>query len=137
MSALEHIVKFTPAYDERPKYGVHGVELRMIVKGPRGAVQFVLMTNWHLPHVQHEYAQQYLGRYQLSPTPADFGYHSPVPRYQDQVETDGCPWVASGTCYYDGSGLRAGKVYERLLREGDAGVWAELEAEYHQLFGDA
>lgn len=53
---LERIVKLLPAWDKRnsdpsKNYGVHGVELRMVLKGPEGAVQFVLYTNWHLPHV--------------------------------------------------------------------------------------
>jgi hypothetical protein len=54
---LERIIEFTPAFDKRdpnPKknYGVHGVELRFVVKGEAGAVQFLIFTNWHLPHVQ-------------------------------------------------------------------------------------
>lgn len=137
MSQRERIVQFTPAYDERPKYGVHCVDLRMVVKGPHGAVQFVLMTSWHLPHVQRERAAQRVEHVLCQPFPADLGYHSPVPRHEGHMATEGCPWVESGTCYYDGSGLQAHRVYERLLREGDAGVWAELEAEYDRLFGNA
>ena len=59
MSKLERIIKFAPAFDKRdpdPKknYGTHGVELKMVVKGSKGAVQFVLFTNWQLPHVTKE-----------------------------------------------------------------------------------
>lgn len=56
---MEKIIKFAPAYDKRhsdPKknYGVHGVELKFILKGEEGAVQFVIFTNWMLPNVQKE-----------------------------------------------------------------------------------
>jgi hypothetical protein len=56
---LEKIVKFDPAYDKRSSdhkknYGVHGVTLRMVLKGNKGAVQFVLFTNWMLPNVSME-----------------------------------------------------------------------------------
>jgi hypothetical protein len=47
----------TPAYDKRAadpnkNYGVHGCEFRFYVKGERGAIQFVVYSHWHLPHVQ-------------------------------------------------------------------------------------
>lgn len=56
---FQEIVQFSPAYDRRspdPKknYGIHGVELGMVLKGPKGAVQFLLFTNWQLPHVTAE-----------------------------------------------------------------------------------
>ena len=42
---MEREIKFLPAYDERnnPKgnYGIHGVDLRMYLKGELGTVQFV------------------------------------------------------------------------------------------------
>ena len=56
---MERLTILHPAYNKRnpdPKkdYGVHGVELRMVLKGPKGAVQFVLFTNWMLPEVQQD-----------------------------------------------------------------------------------
>lgn len=56
---FQEITEFSPAFDRRdpdPKknFGIHGVELRMVLKGPEGAVQFVLYTNWQLPHVREE-----------------------------------------------------------------------------------
>ena len=63
---MERIVEFNPAYDERnnPKgnYGIHGVNLRMMLKGDSGVVQFVLYTNWHLPHVQDELESKMVGK---------------------------------------------------------------------------
>lgn len=53
------IVEMLPARDGRSddpskNYGVHGVDIRMVLKGTYGAVQFVLGTNWQLSHVQRE-----------------------------------------------------------------------------------
>lgn len=67
MSALERIVRFYPAYDKRdpdPKknYGIHGVELLMLVKGEKGAVQFKLSTNWQLPHVTKETVERTIAK---------------------------------------------------------------------------
>ena len=67
------------------------------------------------------------------PLPADLGYHSPKPRYEDQSAMDDCD-ILGGECYYDGSGLNAERVYERLLREGDQGVWLALEGYYEDVF---
>jgi hypothetical protein len=73
---MERIVEMLPAWDKRDadsskNYGIHGVELRMVLKGEEGAVQFVLYTNWHLPHVTDSLLQglgenvQYLPGFKL------------------------------------------------------------------------
>jgi len=48
--------------------------------------------------------------------------------------TDSCPYLDGKPCYYDGSTLAAERVFERLVREGDVGVWAALEEVYQQVF---
>jgi hypothetical protein len=141
--AFERIVQMSPAFDKRssdPKknYGIHGVDLRMILKGPLGATQFVLYTGWHLPHVTEElWSKNSLDtlRVVMRPLPADVGYHWHKPQYDGQ-EPMKCEYVEGGQCYYDGSGLQAEKVYEILLNEGSDGVWKELEQRYHELAGD-
>lgn len=90
MKKLERIFVIRPAFDKRDKdpnknYGVHGCEMLFVVKGEKGAVQFVLYTNWHLPHVTKEWEKKgQLSRGLWAPIPADVGYHSPVPMYEDQ-----------------------------------------------------
>lgn len=142
---MERIVEFTPAFDKRDpdpsrNYGVHGVELRMVLKGDKGAVQFVLFTNWMLPHVQKEMDERMdrrleHGHYLCHPLPADLGYHWNTPRYEDQ-DASKCTYTPNGVCYYDGSSLNAERIYEILLCEGSEGVWRELEAYYNSLAGD-
>lgn len=168
MSELQHILEFTPAFDKRnadpnKNYGIHGVELRFVVKGSLGAVQFVLYTNWQLPHVAAEQEERGCGRYCLNKAmPADLGYHSPKPMYHShqpmgatkirwvdgeiggqklkvpESEPTGtftpCEFLDGKPCYYDGSGLNAKRIFEVLTREGDAGVWRELEAYYVETF---
>lgn len=133
MAKMERITEFTPAWDRRDpdpnkNYGIHGVELRMVLKGKLGAVQFVLYTNWYLPHIQKELSID-------SPIPADLGYHSPTPKYSDQPARDNCPYLDGAPCYYDGSGLNAQRIYDVLLTKGSDGVWKELEDYYIELFG--
>lgn len=129
---MEKTVSFSPAYDEN--HSIHGVNLRFLLKGPEGAVQFLLSTNWHLPHIQSELEGR-VDHLFCHPLPADLGYHSPVPRYErHEPLTLNCDVLGGGPCYYDGSGLNAEPVYERLLREGSAGVWAALEEYYKEIF---
>jgi hypothetical protein len=59
MSKLERITTVVGAYDRRhpnpaKNYGIHGMELRFVLKGERGAVQFVYYTPIHLEHVADE-----------------------------------------------------------------------------------
>ena len=125
---MERIVKFTPAWDKRDKgFGRHGVDLRMVLKGPRGAMQFVLSTHWGI---------KWDSNFFLVPLPVDVGYHSPVPQYEGQVELQSaCPYLDGKPCYYDGSGLRAHHVFDILTEKGSDGVWAYLQEEYDAMFG--
>lgn len=140
---MERKIEFTPAFDQRnvdssKNYGIHGVEMRWILKGDQGAVQFVVYTNWHLPHVQQELeakastsSMPYL---MFVPQPANLGYHSPVPMYEGQIKIDdNCPHTG-GACYYDGSGLQAEEVFRVLVEQGHEAVWNILENRYNEMF---
>jgi hypothetical protein len=117
-------------------YGVHGCELRFVLKGPRGAVQFLVYTNWQLSHVAVVNERHNHDHLLCKPMGADVGYHSPVPTYDGQTSIrSACPYLDGKPCYYDGSGLRA-EIWlnEILLPLGSDGVWKALEQEYHERF---
>ena len=140
VSALVRETMFAPAFDKRNKdpkkdYGIHGVELRMYLKGKHGVVQFVLYTQWNLPHVQDDLDAKCTANkaWMYRPIPADLGYHSPTPMYEGQTSMDTCH-LLGGLCYYDGSGLNAERIYDVLLTEVSDGVWRELENYYYETF---
>lgn len=114
----ERIVEFSPR---------GGLELRMVLKGERGTVQFCVSTGWAAPGS---------GMPTISPLPTDLGYHSPVPRYvgQDMID-DSCPWLDWRPCYYDGSSLAALPVFDLLLTGGSDAVWTRLDEYYDEVFG--
>ena len=67
--------------------------------------------------------------------PADLGYHSLKPTYEEQsICTESCEYLDGKPCYYDGSGLNAKRIYNILVNEGDSGVWKELENFYNEIF---
>ena len=143
MDDLKREIEFTPAFDRRDpdpskNYGIHGVEMRWYLTGPLGAIQFVVFTNWHLPHVQAELNAKtpssnfpYLMH---SPAPTDVGYHSPTPQYEGQETMGPCPHLGGAPCYYDGSGLRAEEWFKVLVESGSEAIWKLMEEEYRRLF---
>ena len=140
---MERRVEFNAAWDKRdpdPKknYGVHGVEIRWYVIGPRGAIQFVVYTHWMLPKVEEEYAAMDppIARSLTRPMPADLGYHSPVLMYDGHSRMEQCQLLKQGYCYYDGSSLNAVKVFDILLEKGGEAVWEFLENYYVSRFGN-
>ncbi len=130
---MERITKLTPAYDWRDKdpaknYGVHCADLHMVLKGPKGAVQFVVFTGWYLP-----------GTPPQNPTPAGLGYHSPTPRWEGQeINREECPYLDGKPCYYGVPGpyTMDEEFMNVLLREGSEAVWERLEGYYHEVFGE-
>jgi hypothetical protein len=141
MTELKREITFNPAWDERnpdpgKDYGIHGVDMRFILIGDKGAVQFVLYTNWHLPHVMEEFEAKRDLRYNFfAPMPADIGYHSLKPMYDSQdVMKENCEYLGGQPCYYDGSGLWAVEYFETLVTEGGEALWEKLERYYYELF---
>lgn len=141
----EHYIEWQAAYDKRhtnpsKDYGIHGVTCRWFVRGPEGAIQFVIYTNWHLPKVRQETRERLrLGHdpynYVLyEPMAADLGYHARTPQYKGQEPMrDDCE-VIGGPCYYDGSGLYAEEFFDLLVAKGGEAVWDRLDAEYAERF---
>lgn len=156
---MEQITKFYPAWDRtdpdpKKNYGIHCVDLLMLLKGELGAVQFKMLTQWYPKGVNNRIVKETLRDHMdpfsepgisfertielhLSPMPSDIGYHSPKPMYDDQKGMgDSCEWLDGKPCYYDGSSLEAENVYDILLKEGSDGVWKYLEEYYINVFGE-
>jgi len=62
---MKRIKSFSEPFDRRDpdpnkNYGIHGIDLRMVVVGDKGAVSFVLYTNRHLRSVQQELVDKYV-----------------------------------------------------------------------------
>mgnify|MGYP001563461607 CR=1 FL=1 len=139
---LQRLVFVEPAYDKRdddPKknYGIHGVSIRFVLKGAEGVVQFLIYTNWFLPHNQAEMDNTYHYDHPhllCRPMGADKGYHSPKPMYDGQITMGPCEYLDGKPCYYDGSGLNADALLRLMIREGGEAMWKDLEAFYHDEF---
>ena len=147
----KRIVDFSPAFDRRHKdpkknYGVCAVQIRFVLKGDKGAVQLLLGTTWYLPETIKEYNTKGVNgkvvnllddeRDCSGISGYDVGYHSKKSMYKDQRPIDDdCPYT-NGVCYYDGSGLRAKELPEKLIREGSESIWKYLMEEYKSIFGD-
>ena len=138
---MERIVRFEPAWDERhpdpmKDRGIGAVKIRFVLKGTRGAIQFLLYTDWYLPESQMALWNK-KPYFAIQPGAWDIGYHSPEPKYEGQEPIEeACEWLDNKPCYYDGSSLAAVPIRDALLREGDAAVWARLEREYVEVFGE-
>mgnify|MGYP001608584048 FL=1 len=146
---LEKQINFEPGYDyiygipkKDPRYGRHGMSIRFVLKGTRGAVQFLMFTNW-LPMVKKDewsYEPTYKGMgdvANLFPMAADIGYHSPRRMWKGQMPMKGkCEYVIGGICYYDGSGLDAEEYMVTLINEGEEALWKKMEKCYRETLDD-
>lgn len=105
--------------------------VRMILKGPGGATQFVVSAGWFLDETltwwDRTGGAERKDRFQ--PSAWNVGYHAKAPQYEGQTVITDCPYTG-GPCYYDSSGLRAEDWFRELLRGGSDRIWTLLEAEY-------
>lgn len=139
-------LSITPGYDHRafPEdcggggHGCHGMDLRFVLVGPEGAVQWLAFLTQFTPTAPiSRIGSVEIAHPSLDETlmPADLGYHWPTARYEGQ-ESRECEYLPGGHCYYDGSGLAAEEIVLPFLTDGPAGVWRELRAYYDRLVGD-
>ena len=127
---FERAVVFEPGYsDPGPRdsswCGKHGMDIRFLLRGPKGVAQFLLSTGW-VPGEEGtdpRTAQSY-------PMGADVGYHARTPQYEDQWGMGACEHFDGDSCYYDGSGLYATEVLAAFRERGADAVWPILR-EWH------
>lgn len=90
---LKRKLDFEVGYDKRDpdpskNCGVHGMNMRFMISGKIGVVQFLIYTNWMLPHVRKEQDKfEKISRFLAEPMAADIGYHSRIPQYEGQKFT--------------------------------------------------
>ena len=125
-------ITFHPAFDRRHSdptqdQGINSVELRFVLRGELGAVEFMLFTNWFLPHVRAQ-----LGGEFCKPGPCELVFHGRRP--EDGDYAGACLYLDSQICYVSRQFTAADPILGRLLEEGDQGVWAALEAHYRERF---
>ncbi len=150
-------IMFSAGYDKRGEknLGIHGLEIRFILKNYKGAVQFLIFTNWFpsgpglnwfeiescrddsetKPMFVTILINHFLPAIFRRPIPADLGYHSPKPMYENHKPMGPCEFLDGKECYYDGSTLNAMKIFKALLTDGEEGVWRELKDYHEYVFG--
>ena len=149
---MEHIISFKRGIDcikfncvmgsDRCKpgsggsHGRHGLDIVFIVKGDKGAVQFIVATDW-LPKYQKpdEIGYRNVDWGSSKPYPMNLGYHSKVPSYEGhKPSTDSCIYCDGQPCYSDWSGLNASDAMYALVNGGDEALWNFLEKYYLFIF---
>lgn len=148
--SLTREIQFQPGYDYRAedahkpsgqRRGCHGLNMRWLVHGEHGSVQFLVYTMWLPswvreaewgPRVVDEVARRDLNH---PPMAADLGHHWDWALYHGENGPRDCDVRPSGKCFYDGSGLNAEPLLAALLTKGHDEVWAQLEAYYEDCDG--
>jgi hypothetical protein len=122
----ERAVVFLPGYStDRKSYGRHGMDIKWLLRGPKGVTQFLVYSGW-VPGTDL-YGDVH------APTGADLGYHSTVQQYEHQEPMTECDYLGGRTCYYDGSGLQADALLRRFLVEGEQVIWRTLTERHDDL----
>lgn len=139
-SGLERAVQFVPGRDgpsveDGHYYAVTDLQIRWLLRGPRGVAQFVLGTDWLPTTAAAAYART--GRIPATlwaATPQDLGSHTETPQGPwDRLLMPACPYLDSRPCFYEGSTVDAEAVYAAFTTEGEPAIWRALMAKYQTL----
>lgn len=104
--------------------------MRFTLVGPRGAITFLVFTDWHLKHVQREMDRRHLLCHTRG---AEVSYHSFVPVYEGQLPlVHYCAYLGGKPCYCDASSLDAEPLFEKLVEGGEEAVWSALLDRYNR-----
>lgn len=114
------------AYDLKAEgFGIHGVELVVVVERKPVAIELLWMTGWHLPKVREGLDTLSTKHYEFSGI-GSVSYHSPIPLYEGQsLRASNCQ-VTGGKCYSDSSFLASGEIFDQFVADPDS-LWKELE----------
>ncbi len=112
------------------------MEMYATLIGPAGAVSLTIVTGWSLPESHERMRDQGFERRDpdiWKGEGASIGYHSRTKRFDFQ-DPDECDLLGGENCYWDVSFLDAETVFAIFVREGEEGLWRELEQRYDQYF---
>jgi hypothetical protein len=134
------VIEFEVGFDhwtDKAKYGCdhgqHGMQMRFVLIGSEGAVQWLSGFQDMVPgNVDIIDNVKYRGTTGTVFSGWDLGYHWNTKQYDGMSEFD-CTYTESGHCYYDGSGIAGGNLVPIFLSEGPAGIWQQLEEYYEEL----
>lgn len=141
---FERAIIFEPGFgmdpDERRKpssqrYGRHSMQMRWLLRGPRGAAQFLMSTGWTPEPAPADPRWPSLRDWMTtSPSGWDLGYHARVPQYKgaEQYGEQPCEYLGA-PCWYDGSSLAADGVLAAFFDRGEMGVWDALRERHDAL----
>jgi len=143
---FERITRTRPPFDKRSttpgkNYGVGGLQIWFILKGPQGAIQILLGTKLYPSKVMKEWrakGEAYPFHNDEECMDCwDVGFHSKKrPEYMDKSQQRECDVLPGKKCYYDGSSLRGrdDKVVENYIEHGEDWIWKYLEERYYEYF---
>lgn len=107
--------------DPSRNYGVGNVTMTFFLRGPKGAIQFKIGTEWGIKPVRDHLAQfDRIYAKPQQPSGWDLGYHAYEAQYDGQEPMGECR-VLGCACFYDGSGLQADEMIEGFMAGGPAG----------------
>lgn len=128
-------ISWVPAFDKRDtdpakNYGINSLEMYWSLAGPNGAIELLVMTSWHLAHVQKENDERrpnarfpYLMH---KPLAAYIGFHSCAPHFEGHEPTLNCKLFDGKPCYFDRSFTSAEPLLAKLITDGEEAVWAAM-----------
>lgn len=151
---MEHIIRFEGGFDcikfeciygsdeckpgTGGSHGRHGLSIRFVSKGDKGAVQFLLYTGLCPQHAAPARIGVRDCDWGGSVRPIDLGYHAKQAQYDGQKPMSyACEFCDGQPCYYDGSSLNASDAMYALVNGGDNALWAFLDAYYAATFDGA
>lgn len=137
---LEECVQFVPGYncpETGPQsHGVHGMEIRWLLRGPAGGVWLNMFTDWIPGERTPGHGLPPDGPYdgwKRYPDGAGLGYHARVPMYEGhEIDREHCD-VIGGPCYGDMWFGGADEPVKRFVVEGEQVIWDALETAYAKL----
>ena len=137
---FDRIIRMSTAFDKRnpdpnKDYGITAMNMWFILRGEKGATQFMVGTPMYLPEISDELWFKGGKINYLKGDGWDIGYHAKNAQYEGQEPMD-CGLLDEGKCYYDGSSLQASEFYPTFVSEGPDAVWAMLRKRYQEIFED-
>ncbi len=129
---LRKEIKFVPGRPYRKGYGACGASLYYFLHGPKGTVQFGILTGWYDDATLDEWKSQ---NYHPTAMSSGIDYHAHVAQYGGQTPREGPCDFTGGQCYCDGSSLQGQELFKRMILEGDDIVWEALLERYNHLIG--
>jgi len=130
---MEQIIQITPAFERGTEGGRGSAHIWFCLRGPNGAVTFMVLTDWYLPETKEIFEKNGWEFSHSSGGAVSTHATWPYEPWQKDTRNESCEWLDGAPCYGDIGFLIGDDFFAALVEGGTDALWDKMQKWYDEI----